>query len=245
MSWSMDKIGPMCRTAEDCALVFDAIRGPDGRDVSVFDVGFEWDATRDVRSLKVGYLASAVEDEVQDNPENPERAAQARTTQTHTRASLDVLRGLGVRLERLALPELGHEHIGFILTTEAAAAFDSLARQRRDSSMRAEPESSRWPDSFRAARFIPAVEYIRANQLRTKIIQELDEAMGDLDCFVGSDLGLTNLTGHPEISVPQGFHEGSPTSLRFTGKLFGESEVLLLAHAFQGATEYHRLRPPI
>ena len=112
-------------------------------------------------------------------------------------------------------------------------------------SMRREPERSRWPDSFRASRFVPAIEYIQANRLRMRIIEDLHEALGDFDLFVGSNLGLTNLTGHPEISMPSGFHEGSPTSLRFTGKLFGEREILRLAHAFQGATDHHLQHPAL
>ena len=108
------------------------------------------------------------------------------------------------------------------------------------------PEDSSWPDTFRRQRFVPAVEYIQANRVRSRLIDELNEAIGDLDLFVGSNLGLTNLTGHPEISVPHGFNsEGSPTGLRFTGKLFGEGEILQLAHAFQSATDHHLKHPTL
>lgn len=244
LSGSMDKIGPMCRSAEDCALVFDAIRGPDGKDNTLFDLPFNWDAGRDIRELRIGYLRSAF-DEIEDDSEEPERVARRRATQRNNRVALDDIRSLGVELVPFDLPDVPSEAIGFILTTESAAAFDDLTLNGDLDGMKQPPEESRWPDTFRAARFVPAVEYIQANRLRLRIMQQVDEALGDLDLFIGSNLGLTNLTGHPEISVPGGFFEGTPTSLRFTGKLFGESEILLLAHAYQSKTNHHWKHPPL
>ena len=245
LSWTMDKIGPMCRSAEDCALVFAAIQGPDGLDNTVFDVPFDWDAASDVTALRVAYLRSAFEDDDAgaDGGEDAARFAGRRQTLANNRAALDALRGLGVRVAPLDLPDLPSGAIGFILGTEAAAAFDAPTLHARLDGMRDEPERSRWPDAFRASRFVPAVEYLQANRLRMRLIEDLHEALGDFDLFVGSNLGLTNLTGHPEISMPSGFHEGSPTSLRFTGKLFGEREILRLAHAFQMATDHHLQHP--
>ena len=244
LSWTMDKIGPMCRSAEDCALVFDAIRGPDGKDNTLFDVPFQWDAGRDVKSLKVGYLTSAF-DPIDDDPENEERIRRQRATQDHNRQALDVIRDLGVELVPFELPDVPSDAIGFVLGTESAAAFDDLTLNGDLDRMKEAPEESRWPETFRSSRFVPAVEYIQANRLRTRIMSEVDEALGELDLFIGSDLGLTNLTGHPEVSVPGGFFEGTPTSLRFTGKLFGEAEILLLAHAYQGATLFHLEHPTL
>ena len=245
LSWSMDKIGPMCRAAEDCALVLDAIQGPDGRDNTVLDVPFNWDATADVTRLRVGYLASAFEDDIGDDPENPQRVAGRRQQLENNRAALDTIRGLGVQVAPFELPDLPTEAIGFILGTEAAAAFDVPTLNAQLDGMRAPPEESRWPDSFRTSRFVPAVEYLQAQRVRMRIIDELHEALGDLDLFIGSNLGLTNLTGHPELSMPNGFFQGSPTSLRLTGKLFGEAEILLLAHAYQAATDHHLQHPPL
>lgn len=246
LSWTMDKIGPMCRAAEDCALVFDAIRGPDGRDNSVIDAPFDWDAEADLAGLRVGYLRAAFDESaIEDDPDDPERATRARQTLANNRAALDTLRGLGVTPAPLDLPDVPAGAIGFILGVEAAAAFDAPTVNGALDSMRPPPEESRWPDSFRAARFVSAIDYLQANRLRMQIIEEVHAALGGLDLFVGSDLGLTNLTGHPEISVPSGFHDGSPTSLRFTGKLFGEAEILRLAHAWQAATDFHRQRPPL
>lgn len=244
LSWTMDKIGPMCRSAEDCALVFDAIRGADGLDRAVNDPAFAWDAGADPTRLRVGYDRAAVEDEIEDDPENPEQTALRRATQANTRAALEALRGIGVETAPFDLPDFGSDDLGFVLTTESAAAHDALARSGADLAMKEPPEESRWPDSFRLHRFVPAVEYLQAMRVRTRIMQEFDEALGDLDLFVGSHLGLTNLTGHPEVSVPSGFHEGSPTSLRFTGRLYGDTEILTLAHAFQGVTDHHRRMPP-
>ena len=244
LSWTMDKIGPMCRSAEDCALVFEAIRGADGLDRAVQDPPFAWDAGADPTALRVGYERAGVEDEIEDDPDNPERAAAERTAQANTRAAIEALRGAGVSITPFELPELGWEDLGFVLTTESAAAHDALVRSGADLSMKEPPEESRWPDSFRLHRFVPAVEYIQAMRVRTRIMREFDEALGDLDLFIGSSLGLTNLTGHPEVCMPNGYHEGSPTSLRMTGKLYGDTEILTLAHAFQQATDFHMRKPP-
>ncbi len=244
LSWSMDKIGPMCRSSEDCALVFDAIYGPDGKDNSIIDVPFNFDAKADVRKLRVGYLKNQYFNEIEDDPENPERVARQRENKQFDDAALNLLMSMGVDLKPIELPDLPSGSIGFILSTESAAAFDDLTRSVRDNMM--VPEDSSWPDTFRRQRFVPAVEYIQANRVRSRFIDELNEAFGDLDLFVGSNLGLTNLTGHPEISIPHGFNsQGSPTSLRFTGKLFGEGEILQLAHAFQSATDHHLKHPTL
>ncbi|MCH8285925.1 amidase, partial [candidate division KSB1 bacterium] len=141
---------------------------------------------------------------------------------------------------------LPNREISFILTTEAAAAFDELTRNNRDDLMNGEPERSSWGASFRRARFVPAVEYIQANRLRSRIIEEFNEFMSDYDMFIGSSLSLTNLTGHPEINVVNGFTaQGLPASMQFTGKLFGETEILLLAHAFQNNTDHHLKHPDL
>jgi Asp-tRNA(Asn)/Glu-tRNA(Gln) amidotransferase A subunit family amidase len=245
LAWSMDKVGPMCRAAEDCALVLAAMHGPDGRDNSVVDVPFNWDATSDLRRLKIGYPRTAFEDEIEDNPRTPDRVAGLRQMQTNNREALDVLRGLGVRMVPFDLPVLPTSAIGFILDTEAAAAFDAPTRASDFDGMRDLPEQSRWPDSFLAARFVSAVDYLQANRLRMRFIEAVHDALGDLDLFIGSHVALTNLTGHPELSLPNGFHRGAPTSLRLTGKLFGEEALLRLAHAYQDATTHHLQHPSI
>ena len=243
--WTQDTIGPMCRSAEDCALVFNAIQGPDGRDNSVLDVPFNWDATADVTQLRVGYLRAAVEGEIIVDPARPERAARERQIRRRTEAALRVIRSLGVDVVPFDLPEVPLEAIDFLRYVETAAAFDDVTRSGDLALAEDGPEQSRRPDEIRSARFTPAVEFIQGNRFRMRVMEQMDEAMSNLDLFIGSDLRLTNRTGHPALSIPSGFVDGSPTGLHFTGKLFGEPEILLLAHAFQAATDHHLRHPAL
>ena len=240
LSWSMDKIGPICRSVEDCALVFEAIHGPDGLDPTVRDAPFVWDASLSVKDLRIGYFASAFEDE----PEG-ERAREWRRMD---REVLDVLRSLGAELIPFELPDgLPVQALRIILDAEAAAAFDDLTRSGRDALM---DERSSWPEIFREARFIPAVEYIQANRIRSMLMAAMDEAMRGIDVFVtpsygGSVLLTTNLTGHPAVVVPSGFaSDGTPVSISFIGNLWGEAEALAVAKAYQDATGHHLRVPP-
>ena len=242
LSWSMDKIGPMCRSAEDCALVLHAIAGPDGKDNSVIDVPFNWDSSANVQNLRIGYFA----EENRESFEDIDDEEQYRLVRERNGAAFEVIRSLGVQLIPLELPDLPAEALEFILFVESAAAFDGLMRSGNDQSMLEEPEVSEWPQLFRTGRFVPAVEYVQANRVRTQVINDLYEAMADVDCFIGSRLVLTNITGYPEISIPHGFYDsGTPTNLRFTGKLFGEAEIALLAKAFQDKTDHHQQHPQL
>ena len=227
LAWTQDTVGPMCRSAEDCAIVFNAIYGPDGRDTSVLDVPFRWDATSDVSKLRVGCLRSIL------NGPSTGPAAD----------SLRVIRDLGISIVPFDFPDVSIEAIDFIRYAETAAAFDDVTRDGRLRQIEQGPEESPRPAEIRPARFIPAVEYIQANRYRTRVMQRMDEALSGLDLFIGTNLLLTNRTGHPAISLPNGFMDGSPTSLQMTGKLFGEPELLLLAHAFQSKTDHHLKHP--
>jgi len=229
LAWTQDTVGPMCRSAEDCALVFNAIYGPDGKDNSVLDVPFGWDATADVAKLRVGYVRAAFEGAAGRNHED----------------ALSVIRSLGVQVVPFDLPDVAIEAIDFIRYAEMAAAFDDLTRSGRLRDIEHGPEQSLRPAEIRPARFIPAVEYIQANRYRMRVMEQVDEAMSGLDLFIGANLLLTNRTGHPVVSLPSGFFEGSPTGLPLTGKLFGEPELLLLAHAFQSRTDHHLKHPPL
>jgi len=244
LSWTMDKIGPICRTAEDCAVVFCTICGLDGKDNTLIDVPFNWNAGADVKKLRVGYVKAAFEGEIPENPENPQRVQRQREMRKFDEEALRVIRSLGINLKPIELPKMTTDAIDFVLTAEAAAAFDDLIRSDKLDLMSAEPERSSWVGSFRLHRFVPAVEYIQANRARYRLMEEYAALFAGLDLFVGSALSATNLTGHPEISIPHGFDsKGQPTSLRFTGKLFGESEILLMSHAFQKKTDHHLKRP--
>jgi len=230
LAWTQDTVGPMCRSAEDCALVLNAIYGPDGRDNTIIDVPFNWDAGSDVSALRVGYLdssPSAVDAETRRNMDEAVR----------------VIRSLGVRVVPFTLPDVPIEAIDFIRYAETSAAFDAVTRAGLLTAVEQGPEQSRRPDEIRAGHFVPAVEFIQANRFRMRVMQQVDEAFGDLDLFIGSNQALTNRTGHPVVSVPNGFANGSPTALHLTGKLFGEPEILRLAHAFQSKTDFHLRHP--
>src|SRR5262249_45765798 len=155
-----------------------------------------------------------------------------------------VIRGLGVQVVPFDLPEVAIEAIDFIRYAETAAAFDEPTRNGTIDQVERGPEQSPRPAEIRPARFIPATEYIQANRYRLQVMEQMDGAMGTLALFVGADLLLTNPPGHPVISLPNGFFEGSPTALQMTGKLFGERELLLLAHAYQQKTDHHLKHPP-
>jgi Asp-tRNA(Asn)/Glu-tRNA(Gln) amidotransferase A subunit family amidase len=242
LAWSQDTVGPMCRSAEDCALVFNAMYGPDGKDNAVLDVPFNWDATADVRKLRVGYLGSVVEEDARLNRTNPGLAAQQRR---NNEDALNVIRSLGIELVPFDFPNVPIEAIDFIRYAETAAAFDDLTRTNKLAMLEAPPEKSPRPMEIRSGWFIPAPYYIQANRFRMQVMEKMDEAMSGLDLFVGSNQSLTNRTGHPALSVPNGFFQGSPTGLHFTGKLFGESELLLLANAFQARTKHHLQHPKL
>lgn len=235
LSWSMDKIGPMCRSVEDCALVFAAIQGPDGKDPSVLERPFSWDPAREPGHIRIGYLHEAFKQS--PNRENDE-------------AALQVLRSLGSELIPFSLPDFPVDALSFILSAEAAAAFDELTRDNRDDLLVRQGRGA-WPNTFRQARFIPAVEYIQANRARTILMQEMSARMKEIDVYVaptrgGDNLLLTNLTGHPTVVVPNGFDaEGGPTSICFVGNLFAEAEVLTVARAYQEATSFHRKHPDL
>lgn len=234
LSWSMDKIGPICRTVEDCALVFEAIRGPDGRDLTVVDLPFNWNPELDIKTLRVGYLQTAFD------KEKKEGEAKTKAARENDLRVLDVLRSLGVNLIPFKLPGFRADSLSFILDAESAAAFDELTRSDRDDLL-ARQGPYDWPTVFRSARFVPAVEYIQANRLRTRLMTALAEKMRAVDVVVSPSFAedvllVTNLTGHPAVVVPDGFDDkGSPTSISFIGNLYGEAQALRLAQAYEQA----------
>jgi Asp-tRNA(Asn)/Glu-tRNA(Gln) amidotransferase A subunit family amidase len=244
LSWSMDKIGPICRSVEDCALVFDAIYGPDGQDLTVVDLPFNYDGPAGLAGLRIGYLQGAFGADrqgEQDDAGRNDHQANART--------LDALRALGVELIPIELPSVPTEALSFILNTEAAAAFDELTRSGRDDLLARQIQDA-WPNVFRQSRLIPAVEYIQANRARTLLMQAMARIFAQVDVYVapsfGPNLLLTNLTGHPAVVVPNGASpSGLPTSITFTGNLYAEAAALQVAKAFQDATGHHLKHPPI
>lgn len=233
LSWTMDKIGPICRNAEDLAIVFNAIYGTDGIDQTLVDLPFNYDHEIDFSKMKIGYVQSDFDEEYDFHKNDS--------------LTLETLRNLGAELIPVELPKIPSYEISFILNAEAAAAFDELTRSNKDDLL-VRQNSNAWPNVFRASRFIPAVEYINANRARYLLIQKMEELMEKVDFYIapswqGNNLILTNLTGHPCVVVPNGFNEGVPTSITFIGDLYDEGTIISAAHKFQTATEYHLQRP--
>jgi len=237
LAWSMDKLGPMCRGVEDCALVLDAVHGQDGFDPVATEHPFSWDAGRSLTDLRIGYVPAAFE----DLPGNGGAG-------THDRAALETLRSLGLQLVPVELPSFPYDDLTIILRAEAAAAFDELTRSGRDGEL-VRQEGRAWPNIFRAARSIPAVEYINANRIRTLVMAAWSELFRRVDViatptFAPDQITATNLTGHPAVILPHGFSsQDMPVSFSFLGGLYEEATVLAVAHAFQQATAFHLRHP--
>ena len=235
LSWTMDKIGPICRTIQGSAMVFDAIRGPDQVDLTVRDLPFSYNAQKDVSQLKVGYLKELFNKDYHSRHNDS--------------VALEKIRNLGVDLEPVAMPDsIPVSPQLIILEAEAATAFDKLTRTGRDSLLVAQHKNA-WPNIFRKSRFVPAVEYIKANRLRKILSDQVNRLFQDYDVIVapsfgGNQLLATNLTGHPCAVVPNGFDdEGHPTSISFLGNLYEEGKILELATAYQKATEHEDKNP--
>jgi Asp-tRNA(Asn)/Glu-tRNA(Gln) amidotransferase A subunit family amidase len=227
LSWSMDKIGPIARSLEDCALVLDAIHGADGLDTAAVDHPFAWPPQVSLGKLKIGYI------------EQSNRPAE-------DREELKTLLKMGFELAPITLPDdLPIDAITLMLGTEASAVFDDLTRKHVTEGLNS------WPDTFRNGQFVPAVEYLRAARVRTKLMRAMAQRMAAVDLYVGSgqDLPITNLTGHPSVVFPMGFRERSgrtmPGSVTLTGRLYDETTLLAVACAFQQATGDHRKHPPL
>ena len=243
LSWTMDKIGPICRSAEDCAMVLDALYGPDGRDITVGDVPFNWSPDVSLSKMRIGYL------EAEFNPTqgpNQRPGQNSEERKAMYKEALDVLRAAGAKLEPIELPRFPVRNMLTILNAEAAAAFDDITRDGRVNQLSGQSPGD-WPNSFRTARFIPAVEYLRAQRARTLLMREMDNFMSKWDVFVspsgGNSLTVTNLTGHPAVVLPCGFINGLPQGLMFTGGLYDEGAPLRVALAFEQATKWHTMHP--
>lgn len=231
--WTMDKIGPICRDVEDCAVVFSMIYGPDGKDSSVKNIPFSYPQFYSMKTIKIGYVKSAFDKEY---PFKQQDSLALRT-----------LKDLGFTLVPVELPAL--PKIDFILGVEAAAAFDELTLNNKDDELAQQTKKS-WPNIFRTARFVPAVEYVKANRLRAQLIVDMDKVFKEVNVIVhpswASDaLRIGNYTGHPAVVVPNGFKDGKPTSITFTGRLYREGELLKTAKVYQDETGFHHQHPKL
>lgn len=236
LSWSMDKIGVIGRNAEDLAIVFNEIRGLDENDLSLIDAAFNYNPKVNFKKLKIGYLKNDF--------------AKKYPFHDNDSIALNKMKELGAELIPIELPNIATEDLSFILSAEAGAAFDELTRSNKDDLLVRQIKNA-WPNVFRSSRFIPAVEYINANRIRFLLVQEMKKLFDKIDLYVspswvGNNLLLTNLTGHPCVVVPNGFSKnGTPTSFTFIGNLFDEAKIVAVAKAFQDATDHHKKHPKL
>ncbi len=234
LSWTMDKVGPICRSVEDCALVLRAIHGSDGKDRTVVDAPLDWRPRSALGALRIGFVEGG-----------QQQGAEQRKVYD---AALEALRKSGAKLQPVKLPDFQSGPLRVILVAEAAAAFDDLTRDGGVNQLRGQAPSD-WPNTFRSSRLIPAVEYIRAQRARTLLIEAMEKFMADWDVIVtfggGPLLSVTNLTGHPQIVVPCGFIGGRPQGLVFTGPLYREGLPMRAALAFERSTEWHTMHPKL
>jgi Asp-tRNA(Asn)/Glu-tRNA(Gln) amidotransferase A subunit family amidase len=236
LCWSLDKAGPITRSAYDAAIVFEAINGGSTEgDKAAVNVPFSYPKDVNLTKLRIGYPKNLFDSLKKDRNEW---------------RTLETLEKLGVKLVpfewKTSVPP---RIMGVVLMSEAAAAFDELTRTNLDDALTSQNRFS-WPNYFRAARFIPAVEYINANRLRTKMMTEIGDLLSGFDCvimpsFEGDILPITNLTGHPVVVVPNGFLKNHPTSISFLGNLFDDATILSVAKAFQDATDFEDVHPEL
>jgi Asp-tRNA(Asn)/Glu-tRNA(Gln) amidotransferase A subunit family amidase len=261
LSWTQDRLGPMCRYAEDCALVMRVIARPDNRDMSVEDIPFNWNAQLDIRKLRVGYLKTAF-----DENTDP-------TGKRHQQQTLDALTALGVKLLPVEVPEFTTDVSA--INVESATFFDEFMRSGRDKKLTNPGRASGW----KGARVLPAVDYLQSQRIRMMMMMKLAEATAHVDVYLGPGNGggggrggaagggpdaaaadrstpprrqgagqrhssMANLATYPAVAVPNGFNAaGLPTSITFFARPFGESELLAVVKAYQDATGFHLQRP--
>jgi Asp-tRNA(Asn)/Glu-tRNA(Gln) amidotransferase A subunit family amidase len=249
LSWSMDKLGPICRAVEDTALVLDAVYGPDGGDRAVQPAAFNWDANLDWRKLRVGYLKTNFEHPFEEptppakpesemSPEEKKKFEEEKTRreqfrehatydQRFNQAAIQKLQSMGVNLVPVELPKYPYDAMVPLLEVEAAAAFDELTRTGRDKLLTGQAPSD-WPNIFRTARFIPGVEYVQANRARMLAMEAMAKALEGFDVIVaptnGQQLVVTNLTGHPALILPNGFRgeDAPPAHKNDKGEIEGD-----------------------
>ncbi|MEM9077175.1 MAG: amidase [Bacteroidota bacterium] len=236
LSWSMDKVGPMCRNAEDCAIVFSVIQGKDVKDKTTESIPFSFDPTLDIKTLKVAYLRNDIEKDTTKGKANLVKA-------------METFKKIGIEPIPVSLPtDVPYDGFDIILRAESGAFFDELVRSGEVDIMVEQHKRSR-ANSLRQSRFIPAVEYLQANRQRQILIEKMHQIMKDYDVLISPSFGnkqlvITNLTGHPVIAIPTGLDdEKLPTSLTLVGNLYDEGKILLLAKQFQEVTDYDELHP--
>jgi len=236
LCWSLDKAGPICRSAEDDAIVYYYIKGNDGKDASAVDHAFNYNQKADIKKLRVAYI---------------ENYFNRLTKDALEWKVLDDFKAMGIGVQPIQFADsliYPANLISLILNAESGAAFDELTRTNRDDLVERQDKDF-WPNSFRSSRMIPAVEYINANRYRSELCQKMNEFMKNYDVvitptFMGNQLAITNLTGHPVVCMPMGFNQrGLPVSITLIGNLYDEASILTAAKAYQDKTGHHKKHP--
>jgi Asp-tRNA(Asn)/Glu-tRNA(Gln) amidotransferase A subunit family amidase len=236
LAWSSDKIGPICRSAEDAAIVFNYIHGADNTDASSIQFAFNYTGSVNMKKLKIAYVKNYMDTLPENSPE---------------KKTLIVLKEMGAQLIPITFPDSlhGDEMLSLIIGVESAAAFDLLTRSSEDDQM-VQQNKDRWPNTFRTSRFVPAVEYLNACRMRYQIMKKMDPVIDSYDIIIappetGDQLAITNLTGNPSVTLPNGFlSNGLPSGITFIGKHFGEANLLAFAKAYQLHTGFQLRHPP-
>lgn len=236
LSWSLDKVGPICRNAEDAAVVFSYIKGADATDVSSIERGFNYPVKKDIKSMRIAYAGNYFKRLPKDAPEHK---------------ALEAYRKMGANLVEVNFPDSIYKAdvINIILSAESAAAFEELTLSGKDDLIERQDKNF-WPNIFRSGRMIPAAEYINANRHRYALSEGLNNFMKQYDVvivpsFAGRQSAMTNLTGHPAICFPVGFRKnGLPTSISLIGNLYDEASIITAAKAFQDNTDFEEKHPP-
>lgn len=243
ISWSFDKITPICRSVEDCALVLEAISGPDKKDLSTINSRFKWNSKNKIKHLRIGYHTKFFEKELMGNPTSPEGIKYRKSLRDKSKTVLNFFNNQGINLIPIDF-DIQSEGAGIMLETEASAAFDEMTRTKWGGNL----PDSKWPQVFNRYRFMPAVEYLRAAQIRTKLVEDIQKAMQDVDLFIEitwANNWTTNLTGNPIVVVPIGFMNKWPVTITFVGKHFQEQELLSVAKYYQEHTGHHNKHPSL
>lgn len=242
LSYSLDKIGPICRSAEDAAIVFASIHGADPVDRSSLQYAFNYQPKKEIKKMKIAYAKNYF-DSLKDTSANDFKV-------------LEVFKNLGVELIAVDFPDSGIYHFNMmdvIIGAECAAQFDELTRSNQDDLLTRQTKND-WPNQFRTARFVPAVEYINAQRHRSILMRQMNAFMQQFDAVIcpsrgaqGSQAAITNLTGHPVICVPTGFDKkrNLPTGITFVGNWLDEATLINIAAAYQKATPWNKMHPTL
>jgi Asp-tRNA(Asn)/Glu-tRNA(Gln) amidotransferase A subunit family amidase len=238
LSYSLDKAGPICRSAEDAAIVFNYLHGTDGKDQAAVDMPFNYTGKVDFSKIKIAYAKYYF---------------NHGDTLGNELKVLDVYRKLGAQLIPVDFPDsavYNFDIMSIIISAECAAQFDEFTRGELDDMMTRQGKND-WPNQFRSARFIPAVEYINAYRHRYLLMLKVNEVISKYDVFIcptygGNQVAITNLTGHPALCFPTGFNKNKlPTNITLVGNLYSEATMLAVAKAFQDATDFDKQHPEL